>query len=290
MPLLLVSVVAAGCDKLGLDDKSPTAPGGPPASGSTIVYDVIGASDANGVGSSAPCLPFTDCPDGMGYGPVAARDLKARGFDVSLVNLGIPTAVISAGFQALGQQYGRFIAGNFIAQEMPFVRTNATLVTIFAGGNEVNTITAALGAGAGGGNPAGYIDGQVAAFAVDFATLINGVRSRAGTARLVALNVPNIAALPLLSGASLAQRQAAQRASVGMAAAVNAFRGQNVTIIDVMCDSRSYLTSNYSSDGFHPNDAGHAYIASEIVRAVTASAYPAPQASCGLMSVVPPMS
>jgi lysophospholipase L1-like esterase len=74
-----------------------------------------------------------------------------------------------------------------------------------------------------------------------------------------------------------------------MAAAVNTFRSQNITIVDVMCDSRSYLTSNYSSDGFHPNDAGHAYIASEIVRAVTASAYPAPQASCAFVSVVPPM-
>jgi lysophospholipase L1-like esterase len=121
------------------------------------------------------------------------------------------------------------------------------------------------------------------------ATLVAGVRSRAGTARLVALNVPNIAALPLFSGSSLAQRQAAQRASAGMAAAVNSFRGQNVTIVDVMCDSRSYLPSNYSSDGFHPNDAGYAYIASEIVRALTASADLAPQASCPFMSVVPPM-
>lgn len=252
------------------------------------MYDVIGASDANGVGSSVVCLPFTDCPEGMGYAPVAARQLKAQGYVLSVQNLGIPTAVISAGFQALGQQYGRFIAGNFIAQEMPFVRTTATLITIFAGPNEVNTITSALGAGAGGSDPGRYIDGQVAAFATDFATLLAGVRSRAGAARIVALNVPNLAGLPVLAGAGLAQRQAAQRAAAGMSAAVNTFRGQNVTVVDVMCDARSYLPSNYSADGFHPNDAGHAYIASEIVRAVTSDG-PAPQASCGFMSVVPPM-
>ena len=53
--------------------------------------------------------------------------------------------MIGPDFQALGQQYGHFIEGNFIVQEMPFVRTNATVVTIFAGGNEINTITSALG-------------------------------------------------------------------------------------------------------------------------------------------------
>jgi lysophospholipase L1-like esterase len=284
--LVLVSTVATGCDKLGITDDSPTAPGGPP---STIVYDVIGASDANGVGSSLVCLPLTECPDGMGYAPVAARQLRAQGYDVSILNHGIPTAVISPGFQALAQQYGRFIAGNFIAQEMPAVRPTATLVTIFAGGNEVNTITAALGAGAGANDPALYIDNQVAAFAADFATLVDGIRSRAGGARIVALNVPNIAGLPVLAGAGMGQRQAAQRASAGMAAAVNAFRTERFTVVDVMCDGRSYLPSNYSSDGFHPNDAGHAYIASEIVRAVTLGAYPAPQNGCGSMTIVPPL-
>ena len=47
-----------------------------------------------GVGSSAVCLPFTECPDGMGYVPVTVRTLKIRTFTVKLLNLGIPTAVI----------------------------------------------------------------------------------------------------------------------------------------------------------------------------------------------------
>src|SRR3954470_23541665 len=84
--------VAAGCDKVGGDRGNPAAPGGPPAPGSTIVYDAVGASDADGFGSSVVCFPFVDCPNGMGYPQVAARQLKALGFDVSLANLGIPTA------------------------------------------------------------------------------------------------------------------------------------------------------------------------------------------------------
>ena len=49
----------------------------------------------------------------MGYPQVATRQLKAQGFDVSLQNLGLPTAVIGPDFQALGEQYGRVILGNF---------------------------------------------------------------------------------------------------------------------------------------------------------------------------------
>jgi lysophospholipase L1-like esterase len=278
--------LATGCDKLGLDN--PTAPSGPPAPGSTIVYDAIGASDADGFGSSVVCAPLVDCPNGTGYPQVATRRLKALGFDVQLANLGILTAVIGPDFQALGQQFNRFILGNFITNELPLVRTNATLVTIFAGGNEINTITAALGGGAGASDQAGYIDTQVKAFGTDYATLLTGVRSRAGSARIIALNVPNLAGLPFLAQASLPQRQAAQRAAVGMTkTVVNALVSQNVTVVDVMCDSRMYLPANVSADGFHPNDAGYEFIAGEIVRAVTSSAYPAPQSNCSFMSMVP---
>jgi lysophospholipase L1-like esterase len=284
---IFVLALAAGCDKQP-GNGSPTAPGGPPAPGSTIVYDAVGASDAGGFGSSVFCAPLVDCPNGMGYPQVAARQLRALGFDVPLQNLGIPTAVISPYFQTLGQQYNRFIAGNFITSEMPLVRTNATLVTIFAGGNEINVITAALGNGAGASDQAGYIDTQVRAFGADYAALLNGIRGRAGTPRIIALNVPNLAGFPFLAQAGLPQRQAAQRAAVGMTkTVVNALVSQNVTVVDVMCDSRMYQASNFSGDGFHPNDAGYAFIAGEIVRAVTSSAYPAPQSDCGFMSSVP---
>ena len=61
----------------------------------------------------------------------------------------------------------------------------------------------------------------------------------------------------------------------------------DVTVIDLMCDPRMYLSSNYSSDGFHPNESGYAFIGAEIVKAVTSSSYPAPRATCSQMTVVP---
>ena len=160
-PILRIAFLAAAssgvlaCDKLGLGGGSPTAPSGPPAPGSTIVYNAIGASDATGHGSSVECLPFdSDCPTATATCRSSRRQLRAQGFTVSLNNLGIPTDVIGPDFEALGQQLGRTIVGNFIDQEMPFVLSGTTLVTIFAGGNEVNTITAALGGGAGGSRSA----------------------------------------------------------------------------------------------------------------------------------------
>jgi lysophospholipase L1-like esterase len=281
-----VSVLTGACGKS--NSSSPIGPSGPPAAGSAIVYTAVGASDATGHGASVECIPFTECPNGTGYVPVTARQLRSQGFTVNLLNLGIPTAVLGRDFQLLGQQYNRTIAGNLIDQEMPFVQQNATVVTIFAGGNDVNTITAALGGGAGGSDQAAFVDAQVRAFASDYATLLNGIRGRAPSARLIVLNLPNLGALPYLAGASAQQRRAAQRAAVGMTTTViNPLMSQNVTVIDLMCDARAYQSGNYFSDGFHPNDAGYAFIAAEVVKAITSSTYPAPRASCAQMSAVP---
>lgn len=275
----------AGCDILKRG--SPTEPTSPPAAGSTIVYTAIGASDATGHGASIECVPFTECPSGNGYVQVAARTLRSQGFTVKLNGLGIPTAVIGRDFEALGQQYNRTIVGNFIDQEMPFVPKDTTVVTIFAGGNEVNTITAALGAGAGAGNQTAFIDAQVQAFKNDYATLLAGIRERAA-ARIVILNLPNFAGLPYLASAPLTQRQAAQRTAVAMTTTVvNPLASAGVAIVDLMCDARTYVASNYFSDGFHPNDSGYAFIASEVVAAIKSASNAAPKSSCPQMTIVP---
>lgn len=284
--LWTAAVGATGCDKLGLGgNESPTAPSGPPAAGSAIRYTPVGASDVSGYGSSAPCAPYTDCPNGAGYAFVAARQLRSQQFTVTVNNIGIPTAVISRAFQELGRQQGKEILGNFIDQQMPFVPADSTLVTIFAGANEVNVIIGALAGGAGSGDRNGYIDGQVRSFGNDYSTLLTGVRAVARSARVVVLNLPNLAGMPFKAKAPLSERRAAQRASVGMTTTV--INGlPNVTVIDLMCDARMYRSSIYSSDGFHPNDAGYAIIADEIVKAVTLPSYPTPRSSCPQMTIV----
>lgn len=278
---LVAGLLATACSQMTGGGSTPTSPSGPPTAGSSLVYSAVGASDVIGFGSSSSCIPFDDC-NGAGYVWVAARQLRAQGFTVTVNPLGIPTAVISRSFQDLGTQNGRTIAGNLIEGEMPFVSRSASFVTIFIGANDVNTITAALGNGAGGSDPNGYIDQKVATFASDMNTLLAGIRARASSARIIVINLPNLAGLPYLAGASLAQKQAAQRASVKMTTnVINTLQG--VTVIDLMCDSRFYQGSIYSSDGFHPNDTGYAILGAEVVSAETNASYPAPRASCSQM-------
>ena len=169
---------------LGQPD-SPAAPSGPPAAGSTIVYTAVGASDAAGVGSSVVCVPFTDCPDGMGYVPVTVRALQGAVVHRHADEPRDSDGRHRAGLPALGAQYGRTILGNFIDNEMPFVLTDSTVITIFAGVNDVITVVAALGQGAGGGNAQAFIDAQVRAFGSDYATLVAGIRARAPGTRII---------------------------------------------------------------------------------------------------------
>lgn len=282
---LIAAFVAASIACTGKG--SPTGPGPLPAPNSRINYTSIGASDAIGWGSSLFCVPFADCPNGRGYVQVATRELRARGFTVNQTNLGIPAAVISRRVQDLGVQYGHSTAGNFLQQEAPFVSPDTTLVTIFAGANDINTITAALGGGAGGSDQTGFINTQIQAFGQDFATLLSMVRERAPSVRLVVLNLPNMGAMPFLTNAPSQHRRAAQMLSVGITTTVlNSTTTSGVLIIDLMCDPRSYQPSTYSSDGFHPSDAGYAWIAAEVVAAATTS-YRAPSANCAQMSLVP---
>jgi hypothetical protein len=78
---VLCLAAVAGCGA-GSGTTPPTAPS-PPSATENIVYTAIGASDAAGVGSSAVCIPFTECPNGMGYVQVIARRL-AEGRQVKL--------------------------------------------------------------------------------------------------------------------------------------------------------------------------------------------------------------
>jgi lysophospholipase L1-like esterase len=280
--LVWVCLLAVGCDRLGSGGSSPTEPSGPPAAGSTVNYSVVGASDAIGYGSSKPCVLYDDC-DGNGYVWVAARSLRSQGFTVKVQQLGIPGAVISRTFQDMASQYGRNdVLANFIQSEIPFVSREASLVTVFTGANDINVMTTALGKGAGGADPVAFIDSTVAAFTSDFATLISGIRSRSKSARIIVMNLPNLAGLPYLASASLAQKQAAQRAAVRITTAV-INPTPDVTVIDLMCDARLYQASNLSSDGFHPNDSGYSLLGAEVVKALTSTAYPAPKSSCAQM-------
>jgi lysophospholipase L1-like esterase len=281
----LAVAAGPGC---GGTDSSPTNPSPPPGPGQNVSYTALGASDAVGVGASVPCFPFAPCPNGTGYVPVIARTL-GQNRTVFVNNLGLPAAVIGPDIQRLGRQYGKDITGNFIEQELPFVPPDTTLVTIWAGGNDTRAIAAALEGGAGGSDPKAYINAQIRAFGADYDVLIRGIRQRALSPRIVVANLPNFAGGPFAKDFPLLAKQGLQEISVGMSVQViNRLTSQGISVIDLLCDPAMYDESSYSSDGFHPSDAGYAIMANGMLAAIANGSYPNPRSSCPEMALVPP--
>ena len=282
--LALVATIACGN---GDSPSSPSpAPAGPapPAAGANVFYTAIGASDANGVGGSVVCIPFAPCDTGTGYVPVLARSLRT-GREVTVRNLGIPGAFLSPAAEQISREQGHSTTGNFVDREMPFVPGETTLVTVFGGGNDVNAITEAAERGAGGSDTKGYLDAQIRAFGTDYARLITGVRGRAANAFIIVVNVPNMAALPYARGYSEPRRRIMQHLSVGFAREANRQAAPGIVVLDLMCDGQAYDASRFSSDGFHPNDAGYSHLADRL-RAIVNGASSSASGSCSQMTVV----
>jgi lysophospholipase L1-like esterase len=276
--LILLTVLSA------CNEKSPTEPT-PPADPNAVNYTAIGASDAVGFGSSMPCLPFADCPDGTGYVQRVARTLRQNGKTVTMINLGIPGATLNAENQGIGNSVGQGIIGNMMDQELPFVPRNSTLVTIFAGGNDVVAIGKAVQQGKGGADPNAYVQNLINNFGRDIRALVSGVKDRAPSARIIILNLPNFAGLPLATPLSVADKRTLQTASVAFSAQVNSVTSTGALVIDLMCDQRSYVAANYSGDGFHPNDAGYAFLGDLAYAAASTGSVSPPRASCPQMTL-----
>jgi lysophospholipase L1-like esterase len=286
---LLITALAAlfgsgiACSKTD-GPTSPTPADGP------IFYTAIGASDGIGFGSSSPCLPFVDCPDGKGYVQILRRQLQSTGRAVDHRNLSIPSAVLSKAIEDLARDIGQPIsdlAGNFIERQAPFVPTNTTHVTIFAGGNDANVIGRATLAGRGGNDVNSYIDAQVRQWGADLEDLIARIRARAPNARIVALNMINLAGAPYLASRPPSEKSIMQRIAVGISDRVNALTNRQVLVVDLMCDSRLYVPSNYASDGFHPGDNGYVIFAEDALAALRDGTNNQPNTNCAQRRLFP---
>ena len=286
----LLTLVASGiaCSKSG---DTPTSPTPAPSEG-PIFYTAIGASDGIGFGSSSVCIPFSDCPDGAGYVQILRRRLRdnSPGRAVEHANRSIPGAVLSRAIEDLAREIGTPIsdlAGNFIERQAPFVPTATTHVTIFAGGNDANVIGRAALAGRGGNDPSGYIDAQVRQWGVDLVDLIARIRSRAPNARIVALNMINLAGAPYVASRPTSERAIMQRIAVGISDQVNALTSRNVLVVDLMCNPRLYQPQNYASDGFHPADGGYVAFADATYPALRDGVNNPPNTGCAQRRIIP---
>lgn len=268
-----------GCNLLKNPDQPTVAP-------DTVNYSALGASDTIGYGGSSPCLPFIECITGTGYVQRTAQRLKASGKAVTLVNLGVPGAVLSPQVQADGNAIGLGILRNLLDDESGYVPNNTTLVTVFIGGNDVNTVGSLIKAGRAGSDVNAYIKAQIQTFGRDLGSMLTRIRTDAPDARIIALNLPNMGVIPYAAGRPGDEKRTLQQISVGFSAQINALASKGVLVMDLMCDPNFYNPSIFSSDGFHPNDTGYAYLSDLVYPAATTGTAAAPKASCGFMSAL----
>ena len=116
---------------------------------------------------------------------------------------------------------------------------------------------------------------------------MNRIRARAPSARIVALNMVNLAAAPYLSSRPTSEKSIMQRIAVGISDRVNALTAKNVLVVDLMCDARLYQAQNYASDGFHPGDAGYQIFADLTLPALKDGSASQPNTSCAQRRVFP---
>ena len=212
---------------------------------------------------------------------------------VQLSNRGVPAAVLSAAMLALARDLGlgpTDVPGTFIDQIAPFVPADSTHISIFAGANDANVIGRNVRAGRGDSDVRGYIDRQVQQFGTDAIELVNRLRARAPNARLVAMNLPNLAGTPYVAALPPLERSILQRIAVGIADRINALASMNVVIVDLLCDARIYNVANFSTidpTQFHPSDQGYALMAELLYPALRHGTAPSPSASCPQRTLVP---
>jgi lysophospholipase L1-like esterase len=260
-------------------------PSQPEVPDNVVNYVALGASDTIGWGSSDPCLPLVPCTTGPGYVQQVTRRFQAAGKTVTLTNNGVPGAVLSPDVQAMGNSIGLGIERNLLTDESSYEPRNTTLVTVFIGGNDVNTIGSLLKAGRGGSDPDGFIQTQIQNFGNDLKTMVSNIRSRTETARIVVLNLPNMGAMPYASGRPADEKRTLQQIAVGFSGKINALASSSVVVVDLMCDGNFYNPAIFSSDGFHPNDTGYNYLTDLVYTAASTGSAPAPKAACSQMTI-----
>lgn len=285
-----LTIVAPGPSLGAIRAETPRAP-------SAYVYTAIGASDAVGVGSSHPCTS-PSCPGGTGYVPDIARLLAQTGSSVTLTDLGISGAYVGPDFAMLRQQESSCVGSpgpvyDFITNEVPKVPGSSNVMTIFAGGNDTNVVVQALLCGFGGSKSStqeAYVDAKTRAFGADYVKLLAGVRGRAPGVRIAVLNLPNFAGVPAFVNVPEPIRAQLQATSVGFDdEVINKLVAMGIPVVDLLCDPRAYDPANYSSDGFHPNDAGYAIIAASLTPPLEGKSIPPPRAHCPQRRIVPPL-
>ena len=267
------------------------------------------------IGPDTELMPSPpSCPGGTGYVPDIAASLTSGLSSATLTDLGISGAVIGPTERTLGNTYEPFvfgcgnpnpcIPGDFITDEVPLIPGGQNTVTIFAGGNDTNAIFAHVAvacASCTSQQIAAMVGADITSFGNDYKTLLGAIHAKDPLARIYVANLPNFGLIPIgvCTGANPASpppfcspadparnEPAAQALLDSISTSIDAFVintaivQAGVPVIDLECDPHSYDPNNFSADGFHPDDAGYALLASKFVTAIRQFGAPPPAGNC----------
>ncbi len=212
-----------------------------------IVYAALGDSITLGGEASTPANEYVS--------------LVGSALNASVTNLGIGSEFSGPVNTMIGTT--TVVNGGVLADEVPRIPANANLVSLFIGTNDLWLCGEQIRAGE---NPDALFSAASAAYARNLRAIIAGIKARAPRARIVVLTVPN-PAYRYESGASAAVRAGITATDDAMRRDLIAVPG--AVVVDLQCDAQLYTTADYPNPyDLHPNDAGHAEIAKDILAAL----------------------
>lgn len=171
-------------------------------------------------------------PLSNGYVFQIERGIEARGKSVDLLNLGIPGAEADEIEDSEAQ----------LASELGGI----DLVTVFVGGNDL-------------------VNGRdVQSFENDLSGILEEIRSETG-AIIVIANLPDLTQLPEFAGEN-SEKVTLQRVLDFNAAIARQAAAYGASLVDLFAEPVDRFL--VSSDGFHPNNAGHQRIADEFLAVI----------------------
>lgn len=225
------------------------------------LYVAMGDSITYGVGIQKNCAAFPThtvdiasfCPEGQSYAVLTALALRKAGVAGHFMNLGIGGAHVE----------------RIIADELPYLPAEATLVTVYIGTNDSRVVK----------NLQHPIADVVKQYEEHYDQLLAMIHARAPKARIVLINFPNekyLAATYNFPDEVLPRFDATSQL---LAQFIDAHYPK-YAVVDTICDPYSYDVALLYKGGVHPNEAGAALLADAVIRVILAETPPAPPTHC----------
>lgn len=233
-------------------------PATPPPAG---LYVAMGDSITEGVGITKNCRAFPThpvdiaafCPEGQSYAILTALALRKAGMAGHFMNLGIGGAHVE----------------RVIADELPYLPAETTLVTLYIGTNDSRTVK----------SPQHTIAEVTAQYEQHYDQLLAMIHERAPKARIALINFPNEKYLASTYNFPADVLPRFDATSQLLAKFIDAHYPK-YPVVDTICNPSSYDVALLYKGGVHPNEAGAAILADAVVKVLLAKTPPAPPAKC----------